>query len=391
MCNIFPGYIQYLCETYPDLLDEALDESNEYLKHFISRLKVSTQPIELSHQDTAELLFGKTDLSQRGYKQLRSILLKNNVIIPSYDSIRDFCNKLDVGSIDFIHETDSNECACMGVNTTLLGTLQNIVSTEKLFSKFQFPTQEQQDKIINFLLSKNENLYQNLSSSQRTLFLRVTGDNFRAAAKFPTEQTSYSILNMPELSNNPYGQFVSTLWRGSEDRKMLSVHCNAHFSELSYAVRHGVKLVVDGNVETFNVIVFMVADLSFLKDILGHCSSVSMYGCFYCKLRSSLWVSKKFQTGPSKTLTQMVIDGEKGFQKFGDNPKKDSPEYTKFQQSHFGQWVCIYIRIFLFLVITVVYNYVQENTFFDKIYTLPKRELIFTGANFYANFVVNKF
>ena len=42
--------------------------------------------------------------------------------------------------------------------------------------------------------------------------------------KFPTELTSFSIFNMPALVNNPYGQFVPSLWRGSEDRHMLELH-----------------------------------------------------------------------------------------------------------------------------------------------------------------------
>ena len=47
--------------------------------------------------------------------------------------------------------------------------------------------------------------------NKRTIFLRETGDNFRGAARYPTEQTLYAILNMKMMLNNPYGQFISTL------------------------------------------------------------------------------------------------------------------------------------------------------------------------------------
>ena len=45
----------------------------------------------------------------------------------------------------------------------------------------------------------------------------LSGDNFRAAARMPYEQTSYSILNIKKLINSPNGQFISTLWKGKHE------------------------------------------------------------------------------------------------------------------------------------------------------------------------------
>ena len=39
-----------------DVIDEALESSHGYLRHFISTLKVSTQPIEISCSNAAEIL-----------------------------------------------------------------------------------------------------------------------------------------------------------------------------------------------------------------------------------------------------------------------------------------------------------------------------------------------
>ena len=71
----------------------------------------------------------------------------------------------------------------------------------------------------------------------------------------PTEQTSFSVLNIQELCNNPYGQVIFTLWRGSESRKMLESHDSEHFKELGLLVRGGKKLIVN-NEENFNIVVF---------------------------------------------------------------------------------------------------------------------------------------
>ena len=207
-----------MCEEYPELVDNALEGSSEFLENFISKLEISTQPIQLTERDTAELLFGKSDLSQRGYKQLRSILLRNNVIIPTYEKVRKFCNDLKVGTIEFIHtDAESTDCKCMGIKTNFLETLQCIFSTPELYKAMTFQSEEKQKKLYDFLCTQNHSLYKNFSISKRTIFLRETGDNFRGAGKFPTEQTSFSLLNLLPMANNPYGQFLSTLWRGSED------------------------------------------------------------------------------------------------------------------------------------------------------------------------------
>ena len=49
----------------------------------------------------------------------------------------------------------------------------------------------------------------------------LSGDNFRAAARMPYEQTSYSILNIKKLINSPNGQFISTLWKGKHENDRI--------------------------------------------------------------------------------------------------------------------------------------------------------------------------
>ena len=121
---------------------------------------------------------------------MRAILKSNNVVVPSYNEVRSYCDNLHVGTIIDIHSNNTPECPCMGVKTNLRETLQLIVSTEKLFKLFHFPTETQQEKLFGFLKRKDRNLYKNMDQSRRTIFIRDTGDNFRASAKMPTEQTS---------------------------------------------------------------------------------------------------------------------------------------------------------------------------------------------------------
>ena len=125
---------------------------------------------------------------------------------------------INVGSITKLHQFDKDCVHCMGYGTSLIETLMSIVTNKLLFEKMSknFLTLEQQIKLKEYLLSKNADLYQNFDPSKKAIILRDSADNFRAAAKQPTEQCSFSIMNLRELLNSPNGQFIVALWRGGE-------------------------------------------------------------------------------------------------------------------------------------------------------------------------------
>ena len=144
----------------------------------------------------------------------------------------------------------------------------------------------------------------------RTIFIRDTCDNFRACSKYPTEQ---------KLVNCTHGQFISTLWRGSEIREKVTTHVKIHYDEMTYLVHNGVVLQIHGSKEKFNVILFLVADLCFVKEVLEHCSCIQTYGCFYCKLKIGAWASPKILHGEAKSIENMRAGNE-----LGPTPKKES-------------------------------------------------------------------
>jgi len=80
------------------------------------------------------------------------------------------------------------------------------------------------------------------------------------------------------MVNNPYGQFVSVLCRGKEFRNLLDMHVSDHYAQLQEVVLDGVSLIVDGKEKRFYVVVLLVANLSFLKEVIGQCQCTSMYG-----------------------------------------------------------------------------------------------------------------
>ena len=98
----------------------------------------------LSYHDTANIFLGKADLSQRGYKELRTKLAENNVVLPICDKLQYYRKNMKVGVITEV--LYSPDCDCMGVTTKLWYTLQQIVCTKDLFKLFTFPIYDQQVK-----------------------------------------------------------------------------------------------------------------------------------------------------------------------------------------------------------------------------------------------------
>ena len=332
------AFVQHLITECPDVIESALELNEDYLCRIISKLNLKTKPKVLNEKDTAEMLIGKADISQRGYGNIRTILAAKSVNIPSYTNVKTYVNKLNVGNIAPIHESESN-CKCMGYFCTVTETLQMIVSCNDLFSKMKFFSIERQNKIRKFLISKDEELYHNFDSHKRTIFLRDTGDNFRAASKYPTEQTSFSVLNIEELITCPYGQFISTLWRGKESRETLQTHVARIYNELADLVKHGVDLTVGDKKEHFNIVVISVADLSFTKEMLGKCQCTHTFGCLHCELNSKEWCSLQPKVGQAQSYKKMIARGEEALEKLGNCPDKDSQIYKKFTSDHFAQWV----------------------------------------------------
>ena len=208
---------------------------------------------------------GNSDLSQRGYKHLKKICKQKNIHFPRYDDVIRYMANLDVGEITRNEEKGHTEHMC--VSTNLKQTLQLVLSSP-LSKMFKFASEEEQISCFEYLKTKNE-LYKNLDPSKRTIILRQTADNFCATGRHPTEQASFSILNITSLINNPYGQFINCLWRGSETRQNLESHIWMHLRELDMLVSKGIDLEFNGKIEHFNVIVFLVADLALLEKVLG--------------------------------------------------------------------------------------------------------------------------
>ena len=59
---------------------------------------------------------------------------------------------------------------------------------------------------------------------------------------------------------------------------MLDNHVSAEYQELDNCVRNGITLIIGGVPETFNLVCFFVADLCFIKDVIGEQSLSDLSG-----------------------------------------------------------------------------------------------------------------
>jgi len=304
-------------------------------KNFLKVLKFNPPAVDINLKESALLLITQSDLSQRGYKNLKKVLKSQGVNLPTYAQVQEFIKNIDVGNL----ERSFYDCAeiCLSASSNVSDTLKLFVGNQFWYEKLQFYDTAQQSILSENLKELNPELYGNLDPKYKALFLRLTGDNFRASKRFPTEQISYSVLNNKELLllllHSPYGQFLSSLWRGSESRINVDLHTKEFFNKVTNLVKEGIEVKHKNGFEF--VFATFCADLGFVKEVLGKCSSTSLYGCFYCKKKIHDWDQDTCITASKQSIKEMVMLGLKAFEHLGENP--DYKTFTSFQHQHFGQ------------------------------------------------------
>lgn len=315
-------------------MEETIVENSDILQKLSKKILKNLPPREIAVEESALLILSRTDLTQRGYKNLKQIMKAQKVILASYSNVQSYLKTLDIGKLkrSFCNCPDDE---CLSVCSDIEDSLRLFLSNDFWKSKLVFPSFDVQKPLFEKLKSLNENLYGHLDCENRTLFLRLTGDNFRAACKQPTEQISYSLLNNHTMLHSPYGQIIDSLWRGSESRLNIEIHTKEHFESVKNLLNQGITI----GEETFNVLPILCADLSFVKEIVGKCSSTSLYGCLYCKKKISSWDSKDCTQAERCTMEEMFSAGCSGEALLGRNPDHSSKKFKDFQQNNFGQYV----------------------------------------------------
>ena len=187
-------------------------------------------------------------LSQRSYNAVKDSLKKKNVVLSTHVKVADYVKQLNVGVIERGGCSFPAEM-CMCAKTDLKDTLLRILKSKTLLENMEFPTVEQQQNLFHQLQEKPPNFHKDLDPKKRTIFIRQTGDNYRSF-RMPTQQMSFSALNLTKLINSPSGQTVECMWRGQEDRQHILGHCTSTFETLDKFAQSGIVATLhDGSFE----------------------------------------------------------------------------------------------------------------------------------------------
>ena len=329
-------FIKHLMESSQELVDAAVDSLPQAFIHLFDKLVAQPAPVVFSAQQSGELLAGAHSLSERAYINTRKILLAKNVHLSTYAEAVKHLSSLDVGKPATADDCQQQCEQCFSYD--LVDTLHRIGAVPELFNKLQFPTAKQQRNLLNQLQSRRPDVYADLQPAHRTIILRQTGDNYRAALKRqPTQQMSVSILNMKELVNSPLGQFVLASWRGGEGRPMLRAHMATNFAELEKLAKDGIVLKNNtGEPEHFNVVVLYVADFSHTKEVLGRVQVNAEQGCPYCDRPASTWHLAR-SAGTCRDYKALADLGTRAEEALGVEPDKESAGYKAWYQKNQGQ------------------------------------------------------
>ena len=167
----------------------------------------------------------------------------------------------------------------------------------------------------------------------------MTGDAFRMSKKSSAVQMSYSLLNNRSMLHSPYGQFISSLWRGKDHRALILSHSRKYHSDMKELLLGGAEFQLpNGDKESFNVIPILCADLIFVMAILGKCASNGTYGCYYCDKPITAWNKEAKKSYNKQTVAKMTEYGREGEQLLGNDPDHKTAMFSNFQQSHLGQF-----------------------------------------------------
>jgi len=91
------------------------------------------------------LILDRADLSQRGYKDIKKTLKKQNVILPSYNNVQKSLTTLNIGTIE--RKFCKCDC-CFSCQSKAKETLVSFLRNKFWFTKLKFPAFLQQQKLF---------------------------------------------------------------------------------------------------------------------------------------------------------------------------------------------------------------------------------------------------
>ena len=176
------SYIEFLIDNHKDVTDNSILSDEDYKHHLAKLLSKNPLGITLTVEESARLLLCKNNLTEREYKSLKQALAEKKVKIQPYDLVSQHIKSLDIG---VLCRTCSCQNECMSSVSHLHETLNFVINNKFWLEKMEFICMEQTEKLFKSLQKISSSLYGGFNVNNKTLFIRMTGDNFRAAMGLP--------------------------------------------------------------------------------------------------------------------------------------------------------------------------------------------------------------
>ena len=274
------------------------------------------------------MLMTRNGMSQELYKRHKKQLKTQGVILPSLRDVQAFKKTLKIPK-----SWQCNTAGCVCAIVCIKETITMILKNDKLIKRMTFMTSAAQSGVFQELKNEAPLLYGNLDESRKTIWIRLSPDNFRTAGNKNAERVSYMILNFEEDTDNPFYEIFASIWQGGETRCEFQVHCGTTdgFPYLEYTSRTNdgifndfADLVVNGikvNGEWFNVVVLLVPDMCCLETLLGRQTGTSENGDCFCtkKLTDKKNPDHDNDIYPLRSVKTIVENGRKAEKIYKDH------------------------------------------------------------------------
>jgi len=80
-------------------------------------------------------------------------------------------------------------------------------------------------------------------------------------------------------------------------------------------------------------------DIGLLEKVLGKCSSISMFGCYWYDMKKADWNILETPDGKTQIVSDMHESGKKAVKELGKNPSHTTAKFKSFVQRHLSQHV----------------------------------------------------
>ena len=166
------------------------------------------------HRCAAMIVCGAR-FSSRAYRLVKKNMENCGVIMSTYEECREYLK--EKSSAFVIEQCPNPNCFCAVTSVTaIIKHFYEHENTRKLVRNNTVKGKESFTKLINALKNDSSSMYGKLDPENKTILIRLNGDNYRSVGSTVAERVSIHIMNNWDSSDSPLLEIPFCLWKGAE-------------------------------------------------------------------------------------------------------------------------------------------------------------------------------